>query len=340
MEKMKFPKQIPEEMFDTLIKQTAEHLSDLRKLKQIRGEFQYLINHLREIQSTREEMVMDWHDACVFLISNILSGKDINFTSIEPRSYHRLEEIWLKEVKQLRAYFIWEMNDTGSDEKNYLEACNEIRRRLTDRSIKASLKDFMVVEDYLRYMYLDDMGKIDKNKPSARILIQEKAKRIWETTGNSNGKENWSRAKLYVTMFYENIIPAVLENNKDNILMVLKAFQFSKAKENRFLIINCFEAAIAIYFLDADIILTLWERPELSNFSMVPVIEWPKDFKYPLVCRERFKYDDEDELIIYEGKMSKNERNALIKKLTRCDHKKAVLNLFRQSNSDARSMTL
>ena len=63
-------------------------------------------------------------------------------------------------------------------------------------------------------------------------------------------------------MFYENIIPAVTMKDVDSAAMVLNAFGFSK--ENRYLIINALEAAIAIYFLDADVIRELLDKKRVS----------------------------------------------------------------------------
>ena len=63
-------------------------------------------------------------------------------------------------------------------------------------------------------------------------------------------------------MFYEHIIPAVLQNDEESVLTVLKAFQFSN--ENSYnLIINCFEAALPIYFLNPGIVEKLW--PSISS---------------------------------------------------------------------------
>ena len=52
-------------------------------------------------------MNIDWRNATCYWISQILEG-DLSLNQIESNSYWRLEEIWLKEVKELRAYYIWE----------------------------------------------------------------------------------------------------------------------------------------------------------------------------------------------------------------------------------------
>jgi hypothetical protein len=149
-------------------------------------------------------------------------------------------------------------------------------------------------------------------------LIKRNAKRIRETTGNLDNDINWFRAKLYTGMFYENIIPAVIENNEDKTVMILKAFQFSKAPENRYLIINCFETAIAIHFLDKNIIQKVLKNSEEYDYSMVPVEDWPgpEKIEVPPEWKEKFRYDSDDKQIIYEGIMKKEEKNKLEAKLT------------------------
>jgi len=92
-----------------------------------------------------------------------------------------------------------------------------------------------------------------------------------------------------------------LEATKCSIAQVLKAFQFSKHPDNRFLIVNCFEAAIAIYFLDPNIINELWTNAEACNFNMVYVEDWPKHlacFKITEQSLENMKLEEVPEEVL------------------------------------------
>jgi hypothetical protein len=79
--------------------------------------------------------------------------------------------------------------------------------------------------------------------------------------------QDWCHACDYTEMFYSNILQAVKTQDEESTLITLKAFQYSKAPEHRYLIISCLEAAIAIYFLNAAIIRKLWEESRGSHGS-------------------------------------------------------------------------
>lgn len=298
---------------------------------------------VRRYRSLQDEMDRDWHNAEVSLAAEIID-EEINFAyDIDQESYKHLENIWLKDVKEYKAYFIWkERLKKGYIEKNkkddYLNACKVIRQKLVDGNIKVPLSYFYEVKDYLETRYLTNK-KIDPEK--ARELIEKKADRIWQTTNGRFDKEiNWHLAEAYVRMLYENIIPAVIEKDECKTLMVLRAFQYNKAPENRYLIINCFETAIAICFLDQDIIQNLWKsKRDLCGFSMVLVKDWPEDIDSS-ICEERFRFDSKEQQIICEGEMTEEEKNSLIDQLSRDDHKKAVAALFYQSRLDPKEITL
>jgi hypothetical protein len=96
--------------------------------------------------------------------------------------------------------------------------------------------------------------------------VKAKAERVYACNRIPHqDKKNWTIAETYARGFYENIIPAVTQGRPDSTLAVLKAFQFSK--ENRYLIINCFEVALAISFLDAEIVQEIWDQGLLVRDS-------------------------------------------------------------------------
>ena len=68
------------------------------------------------------------------------------------------------------------------------------------------------------------------------------------------------KAELYVRLFYDNIVDAVLKGTEQKVMNVLKAFEFSVRPENSFHLINCFEMSIAINFLNKSQVSALWKR--------------------------------------------------------------------------------
>jgi hypothetical protein len=283
------------------VQEQAEHFSDLRlarKVVEVCGK-----------PSTAKEMRDDWLDACAHLIVTIIEGH-IDFAQIEPDSYSLMEEAWYRRVKQGKAYQIWRREDQGSAQENYARAAADLRGLLLSGD-RADLDGFQQVRNYLESKYLDSDGKLDESK--AKELLKRKARRIWETNGakpNEDPDMNWSCARLYATMFYENIIGAVSHDDAVKTSMILKAFEFSKS--GRYLVINGFEVAIAVYFLDRKVIGTLLSDPKAYDFSMTSVSDWPEETRIPPICAEKFRYDRYAKQIIYEGKMEDSEREALL----------------------------
>ncbi|ACB49446.1 unknown [Crocosphaera subtropica ATCC 51142] len=226
-----------------------------RLLKKLLGEYRHLIHNL--IPSDLENMKMDWCSACTYFSSKILEGK-LDFSSqIESDLYHYLEEVWLEDVKHLRAYEIWwkkghnRIYEESTTVNYYFQACQQIMASLVDPYIKAPFSRFEELKNYLKNCYLTEEGKLDKDK--SNTLIEIKAHRIWETTNNSNSSENWSSAQQYVEDFYENIIPAVVDGDLESITKVKNAIQAIN-DPTHYHIINCFEVALVIYFLPSDVL--------------------------------------------------------------------------------------
>jgi hypothetical protein len=152
-------------------------------------------------------------------------------------------------------------------------------------------------------------------------LIEKKAYRIFETTGSTNSYTNWIHAETYVKMFYENIIPAVETKNREKILRVIKAFQYSKL--NRFLIINCFETALGIYFLDPNVIQSLWDasagkpHPQSTVEVVAEVDSWPQNFALKESCKSRFWVSEDRKRIGFKGVMLSVEKKAILNALKR-----------------------
>ncbi len=227
------------------------------------------VERLRNIPCLDEERAKleDWHSAIVLLAGDILDRKIDFVLQIRSESYADLvEPAWLQEVKKIRAYFTWKDGDsTGSAAEDYYRACERIRDMFIDPGIKASPRDFEEPKVYLETRYLTE-GRINKAKPGTRNSTARKALRIYEATGQANAVKNWLRAEEYVRLFYDNIIPAVTEKDPDRTRQVLEAFQFSKKFGDHDLIVSFFETALAMYFLDPQIIQEIWDKePRLAN---------------------------------------------------------------------------
>lgn len=328
----------------------AEYLGLLRLAKEKR-------------ESSEGEKAWDWHQAQVLLVSDILDGFPNFAGRIAPESYWRLEDVWLKAVKLIRAYFVWEIEgktlfDLPRERENYDRACEHIRQMLVDDHIKAQVNEFGAAKAYLENRYLTD-GRVlhegsDEKSISAKKLIGTKAYRIKErrkevesdyVESPENNVANWLRAETYVRLFYENIIPAVVKRDRISVLRVLKAFQYSKAPENCWWVINCFETALAIYFLDRKIINSLWED---SKTDTVPTsyldssvsVSWPsqKFFNVPAICQDSFRFDGAQ--IAFRGVMTDEQKEALIKELNDKSYRKDIESLYRQSRLIPKETTL
>lgn len=227
------------------------------------------------LRSTPEEQAQDKHNAAVLFATEVLDGGVHLTRQLGPDSYYRLESQWLDEVKRAKAYFIWEKRrdqpvSPSRHEQDYLEAGRQLRSQLVQEDLKASCLEFADVQEYLTNRYLTG-GTLDLEKPGTTELIGRKARQLWQTTGETDATKNWATASAYCHTFYENILPAVLEEEPEikrrHTLQALQAFQLGEALEHRHRIINCFEVALAIYFLDAGIIEELWTDGALAMAS-------------------------------------------------------------------------
>jgi hypothetical protein len=317
---------------ELVVRQAAEHFSEMRRINRLFREHSQRLQDLRNIPSTAEDMLDDWLEACAFAALQIFEGEAIDFSQVEPASYPLLEDVWLKRIKRLKAYYIWKAGASGDADHNYHLASEAIRKLLLDRP-RADLRDFQKVAAYLKEHYLADgrTDRLDATKPGTLRLLMQKAERIWRTTGVADPDVNWCRARLYAAMYYENIIGAVQDGDPRKTLAILRAFQFSKGAPNRYLIINGFETAVAISFLDKDIVREVLRDPDAFDFSIEPVDEWPAQLVLPENCRGRVRYEAGARELVCEGVMSEEQRQALLALLGRDDHRQAVERLFHQS---------
>ena len=250
-----------------IVSRIAQELSMVRKF--IR--FTHDPSIYDKIQSSEDDMVDDWYNACNLLVLKILDGTIKMTDEVGIHSFWRLQAIWFTQMKKVIAYFNWQYRVVnqfpGDPTEDYFKACDILRKEfLCNESIKDSSTTFKPIKEYLEQRYLSN-SKVDQKKYDAYELIRQKAERIYQITGRSDEKKNWEHAEIYTRMFYENIIPAVMKNSFDNILPIIKAFQFSERQENGYQIINCFEAALVIYFINSESIMRAVEsEPQLPFY--------------------------------------------------------------------------
>jgi hypothetical protein len=223
---------------------------------------------LAETPSTGEEHEKDWHAARIYLASDVLDGKLDFVRDFDTESYQLLEgDCWLRDVKQVRAFLRSQRHSGRSDEeaavRDFTDTCSEIRDRAINQEIKASQSAFEIVSRYLQMKYLDrlDQNTWDLKPTGIDDLIETKARRVWELTGNASSTENWTVAETYVREFYLNILPAVSGEDDSSTTKIVDLLQLSNSAD-RLDLVNCFEAAIVIYFLNASRINGILQRHE------------------------------------------------------------------------------
>lgn len=299
--------------------------------------------------STEEERDRDYHLAYVYLSSDILDGK-INFVKrIAPRSYERLELVWMEDLKCLRAYLLWLQRGGGwglsAMERNYFDVCDHLRFMLTNFEMKAIPAEFEPVRRFLKEKYLT-RGKIAPALNEwASWLIGHKAYRLFEQTGKTDAQQNWDDAETYVRTFYESITPAVMDGDRECTLRVLRALQCERtAHRSSYHMISAFEAALATYFLRPDLIQSIWNDCKLKPSEIhTPIISeiktqrWPSAYVAPSACQGLFEVGDH--VIRFRGVMSEGQKDALLHDLA-AEHQPAINSLFARTRTVCREFTL
>jgi hypothetical protein len=125
--------------------------------------------------------------------------------------------------------------------------------------------------------------------------------------------------------------------------MVLKAFQFSRAPENSWCIIDAFEVALVTYFVNAESIRLLWAAskcdpiPEFSIQSSVDVSSWT-EFKVPVECVDQFSFDGRR--ILFKGVMTEHQLRSLLEQASTPANQDSLKMLFKQSRIIREDTTL
>jgi len=283
--------------------------------------------------STEQERNIDWQEAEATFSLNVLK-RLISFTQLSPESYAHLENTWIRKAKEILAYYYWLSGSSVGHYTDFMHAGVEIRKWLLNRD-QLEVKDFATVKYYLSSRYLKSDLTLNDESDYTKELIRKKAHRIWEINNNSKREENWFRAKLYVKLFYENIIDAIVEKDKNKIAKILEAFEFSKSQKNGFLIINTFEVALAVEFIDKNVLAELIDTPAY-DLNMVPLEKYFSSLTDVLDVDKNLEFNEPSCQLIYHGIMPDETLQRLIsaanKDLESCEsHIVAIQHLYQQS---------
>ena len=207
-----------------------------------------------QIPSTPSEEKQDWNKAVTYFVNNVIDGWNNFAYQLDENCYQEIKAIYIDDLKELKAYHFWLASEMSEDDpiNNYLESCEFLNRKLFDPEIKASVEKYVEIGNYINNDY-----KFNKHE-----LIKNKAQRISENKVRlniqSSDLDDWLKAEYYINIFYSNIQDAIY-GVIDKMEKILKVFREDGRKYS---IINCFEAAVTIYFFDQDIVKQICDGKE------------------------------------------------------------------------------
>lgn len=229
----------------------AERIAWLRRLDRIG------VRDLDAIVRSPEEMMSDWVAAVGVRMRAVLLDTD-SFSRYDESSLDHMALAWLDNVKECNGYHIWRSHwgahDLWSSEAQktdyYLKGCAQVHEWLvTDKYKQDHRTQFKVARGYIKSRFLDQ-ARINPGKPNVVALVHRKARRMKERTGSSD-ERSLKSAQAYVESFYNNIIPAIEGEIGHYLEKVLNALRNDFGTGRQSVLVNVFEAALAIHFLDA-----------------------------------------------------------------------------------------
>jgi len=233
-----------------------EKVSELARINGIARKLDNIGVSLGEIPSSDEEMKRDWCSAIGTILRWVLTGPR-PFAFFEESCFDLLAQAWLDDVKEATAYHVWEVARSKdgiwcADEtraSHYFMACDEVNKWLLGSKHKADWKrEGRIVERYIDTRFLED-GKLRTDGDEVTTQVDRKAKRFARLSGSGTWIGDGRQiAREYVVSFYENIIPAI-EGRVGALRDVVKALSYGTEAGKNSLLVNGFEAALAIKFL-------------------------------------------------------------------------------------------
>jgi hypothetical protein len=216
---------------------------------------------------TPRQAERDWSLAEIEFAADIIEGNIRFVTKIAPDSYRYLQHEWLEDVKRLKAYLFWEQSGDGWSvdlgEAHYYNACRWFHERLGDMTLKAGTSDFEDAQKFIENGLLSNGIFNARNNKDAHTLVERKARRLWEDEPERESDKNWIEAELYAREVYENIIAAVVKHDRQSTARVLNAIEPGHKNRRWYKIVDCFEAALAVYFVEkgaVDVFFAQWGR--------------------------------------------------------------------------------
>ncbi len=285
-----------------------------------------VLNMLETLQSDKDEKKEGWANACTSVIVTAILKNEIEFSALKPENFHILENVWLEDVKNYMDY-ISSQKEYPEEEKHASNTTyNTLSELLFDKP-QVPLDRFDMIRKYLNEHYLVN-DKVNFNKADTERLITRKVARIYKTTGDKK-LENWHKAKYYVELFYDNIVPAITRKDTKSIVNVLSAFELDKNTSLHFRAINSFEAAIAISYLDKPLLKTMLKEPA-ANFN-VSYYHKP----WPAEATKNFKNIElipGHNMIVLHGILNYVDKARILSKLTEPEHIHIINDLYEQSH--------
>jgi hypothetical protein len=204
----------------------------------------------------------NWKQAELYLANDVLDGKFDLVRSLTPNSYHRIEgpagRRWLREAKTLKAYLIWEAGREAPNSEgaagDYLKACRQILDHLLSPQKKLPQDAFEPVQKYVENSFLKNR-KLDSASEKTKLWIAVKSQRLQDLQIVREPEKSKAEAERHMKKFYEHIGPAVLRDDaksKESVRSVLQSLGLYRQFEHYEAMVNCFEMAIAIYFLHPE----------------------------------------------------------------------------------------
>jgi hypothetical protein len=203
----------------------------------------------------------NWRQAELYLANDVLDGKFDLVRSLTPDSYPRIEgdegRMWLRELKALKAYLNWEARKAApaseGQVEDYLTACQQIRDQLRNPQRKRPPDAFEPIQKYIENNFFTH-GRLDCEKERTKLWIEAKKQRLLANT-DKNKADAEHDAVDFMEKFYGHISSAVLgtgAKREESIRSVLQALGYCSPFEPYEAMVNCFEMAVAIAFLDHE----------------------------------------------------------------------------------------
>lgn len=115
----------------------------------------------------------------------------------------------------------------------------------------------------------------------------------------------------------------------------MEAFEFSKSQQNGFLIINTFEVALAVEFIDKNVLAELIDTPAY-DLNMVPLENYFSSLKDVIDVDKNLEFNEPSCQLIYHGIMPDKTLQRLISAANKDSensesHNVAIQHLYQQS---------